>query len=456
MTASVRGDSRWLFGPLPDLLLGCGLLYAILFIASNIAGAELRRAQPALLFPIAVLLLSMPHYGATLVRVYEQRESRRAYALFSLWATLGVASLFVWGAHSTAVSAVMLTVYLTWSPWHYTGQNYGLAVMFLRRRGVPLEPRAKRLLHATFVLSYALTFVVMHARGGGSVDRPLAPAIVDFGFLPLGLPAALLAWLVPGLLLAYAASLAGAARLLLREARAIELLPTALLVLTQALWFSIPFAVRFLSADTGVDAIDWRHREHYLYWIVLGHAVQYLWVTAYYARRTPQWGGALRYGAKVLSAGVALWTLPVVLFAPSRLGELSYHTGLGLLLASAVNIHHFILDGAIWKLRSFRIARVLIRDEREPPEPTATDGARGRIWRGAVWGTAAAGLLVAGLVLYEEGVAYPRAMKRRDFAAAHASLDRLGWYGRGNFILRMQTPRPPFRDQAGEAASQRR
>ena len=69
-------------------------------------------------------------------------------------------------------------------------------------------------------------------------------------------------------------------------------------------------------------------------------------------------------------------------------------------------------------------------------------GARGRIGRGLVWGAAASGLLVAAWVLYEEGVAYPRAMQRRDFAAAHASLDRLEWFGRGNFVLRMQTPRP--------------
>jgi hypothetical protein len=100
-----------------------------------------------------VLLAGTPHYGATLVRVYEKRRDRRAYVVFSLWATLAVIALFVvslwWGAAAT----FFVTLYLTWSPWHYTGQNYGLAVMFLRRGGVDLEPGLKRWIYASFLLS---------------------------------------------------------------------------------------------------------------------------------------------------------------------------------------------------------------------------------------------------------------------------------------------------------------
>ena len=134
--AAVRPPpSPWLFGPWSDLLFGCGALYALLFGAFCLAGAELRTLQPGLLFPLFVLALGTPHYGATLLRVYEKRRDRRAYVVFSLWATLAVAALFVvsvwWGPAAT----FFVTLYLSWSPWHYTGQNYGLAVMFLRIRG---------------------------------------------------------------------------------------------------------------------------------------------------------------------------------------------------------------------------------------------------------------------------------------------------------------------------------
>ena len=88
-------------------------------------------------------------------------------------------------------------VYLTWSPWHYTGQNYGLAVMFLRRRDVTITPTAKRLFHASFLFSFLLTLLVVHGDSlSGAVYAPNAPAsgVKDFSnafrFIPLGIPLA--------------------------------------------------------------------------------------------------------------------------------------------------------------------------------------------------------------------------------------------------------------------------
>ena len=60
-----------------------------------------------------------------------------------------------------------------------------------------------------------------------------------------------------------------------------------------------------------------------------------------------------------------------------------------MLVAAMVNIHHFMIDGAIWKLRDGRVARALIR--REAPGPDAI-GAPRRRWlapillgAGALW-----------------------------------------------------------------------
>ena len=97
MAAPAQSQQRiaWLFGPWPDLLFGCGLLYALTFGLFLVSGSEIRSAQPSLIFPLLIFGISMPHYGATLLRVYERRRDRRAYALFSVWATLGLAALFV-------------------------------------------------------------------------------------------------------------------------------------------------------------------------------------------------------------------------------------------------------------------------------------------------------------------------------------------------------------------------
>ena len=110
-----------------------------------------------------------------------------------------------------------------------------------------------------------------------------------------------------------------------------------------------------------MDALDPNWRTHYFVWIALAHAAQYLWVTSYFAKKTGGYGTGAAWYAKVMASGAAIWTFPVLACGPLVGGPLSLDMGLAALVSAAVNIHHFILDGAIWKLRG-RIANLLIRN----------------------------------------------------------------------------------------------
>jgi hypothetical protein len=434
--ARTASSARWLFGPVPDLFLGCGLLYLALFAAFVAAGAEIRSLQAHWVFPALILLFSGPHYGATLVRVYEQRAERQRYAIFSVYATVLVAAAFVAGLYDAIVASWLLTVYLTWSPWHYTGQNYGIGVMFLRRRGINVTPGIKGWLYASFVLSYALTFLMIH---GGSGEATVVPATgSDVRFLPLGFPRALANPVLLALGAAYLVSFGGFARLLLRQASWRDAGPTAALMLTQALWFPVPLGFQHLSWAANVEPLSLGLRGHYALWVVLGHAVQYLWVTTYYARASAEWRGYLPYFGKVLATGTAVWTLPYVVFGPDALGPLSTDAGLLLLVTSAINIHHFILDGAIWKLRHMRIANVLLRPS-EAASAAAGVGERPQAsWtRRLVWHTAIACLGIGVFVFWQEQFSYQSAFGRGDFGRASAVLDRLGWVGKDSATARL-------------------
>ncbi|MEN8162003.1 MAG: hypothetical protein ABFS41_18180, partial [Myxococcota bacterium] len=189
-------------------MFGCGLLYTLLFGLFLAAGPELRTAMPVWMGAALLLLLGTPHYGATLVRVYEHRRDRRGYVVFSLWATLAVIGLFVAGLWSTVAGSFMVTLYLTWSPWHYTGQNYGLAVMFLRRGGVALDPGLKRWLYLSFLLSFLLVFVSMHVAHQSARDLPAGYDSLGVGFTALGIPPAVAGPLGIALALAYGVALA--------------------------------------------------------------------------------------------------------------------------------------------------------------------------------------------------------------------------------------------------------
>jgi len=424
----------WLFGAWSDLLFGCGLLYALVFGVFLVAGPQIRTAQPSLVFPVLILALGVPHYGATLLRVYERRRDRRAYVVFSVWATLAIAMLFLAGLRVPAIATFLVTLYLTWSPWHYTGQNYGIAVMFLRRGGVALDPTTKRWFHLSFVLSFGLVFLQMHTAAAQMNDLPVGYTS-DTGavFAPLGIPLAWTLRLASVVGAGYVVALAVTGLRLARRGAWRALVPASLLSASQLLWFSLPYGLVMVGLAKGLDPLDWKFRNHYFTWIAAAHFVQYLWVTAYYARHSEGWHGGARYYGKTLAAGAAPWTLPFLVLGPQALGPLSADAGLAMLVAAAVNIHHFVLDGAIWKLKG-RIAEVLIRSGADVAEPIGP--ARGFGLHQVVWAVCGLALAVQVQKLADEEV-YLRRLASGDLAAARAANDRLSRTGMDRGSVRL-------------------
>jgi len=440
---SPGSQNRWLFGPLPDLFLGTGLLYLVFASGLLAWGTGVREAIPAAWIGYLVLIVSGSHYGGTLLRVYEHETERRAYRLFTVYGTAIMLIVLVGALYSPIAGSLLITLYLTWSPWHYTGQNYGLAVMFLRRRGVEITPVTKRLLHASFVFSFLSVLITMHFEGGVGPKDPLGYRSLDidkFQFISMGLPGSLRALLMPVVGLGYVASVIAALTLLLRAGGARAVAPTALLMLTQAIWFSVPYLGSHFGLAAGIPIlgeIGADSYQFYFVWVALGHAIQYLWITAYYARADQRWGGYGRYFTKVFVFGNAVWAAPVVLLGPDLLGRPDYGFGLAMCVAAAVNLHHFMLDGAIWKLRNPKLAAVLLRGRTESVEkkPAARSGRWGRR---VAW-TLAGLFCLARVVPYVElDRRFPSALQRSEFATAESILDRAAFYGRDSAVLRLQ------------------
>jgi hypothetical protein len=429
-----------------DLLLGAGLAYLasvpLLFL---FAGSSAARDWPADVAWVIAILINGPHYGATLLRVYEQREERRRYAIFAVWATLALLLAFCVGVYRALVGSLLVTVYFTWSPWHFAGQNYGVALMFLRRSGVAVAPRTKRLLQTSFVLSFALTVLALNAAGSTSLQAPTRSGrYEDLELLRLGIPPALGIPLLLGCGAAYLLSLIGVARRLLREATARQLLPVASLVACQALWFAVP------SVLDATHAWSSRTLAFAAIWISAAHSLQYLWVTFHYAR---QGDGRTRLGPylwKATLAGNAAIVIPGVLFAPGLLGDrLTWDGGLSALVFAVVNLHHFVLDGAVWKLRDGRVARLLLRTDAAAPSPAAAVARPGRRrLAAALWA-------LCGLCLAVEVTELTRrqAQEWGAWSLADTLLDGLAWVGRDHAPARIRFGRSLL--EAGEPARAR-
>ena len=432
MTAAAPPNpaSRWLYGPWRDLLFGCGLWYVAALGALAFIGPTLRAHQGPLIVSFASLLVLTPHYGATLLRVYEQRDDRRAYALFAVHATALLVALFAVAVHVPIVAAAVFTLYITWSPWHYSGQNFGVAAMLLRRRGVALDGTPRRWLHATFVLSYALTLLALHTGARATDVAPVAGgANAPVRFLSLDLDPRLGEPLFVATAVAYVVAIAVAIGALLRRARLADIVPALALIATQALWFSVPLALRRFGVRTGFEPWESGDGAYYFLWIATAHGLQYLWVTAYYAgvgRGTAKTDG-WRYFGKVLLAGALVWTLPAVVFAPGLFGRLPYDGGLAVLVASIVNLHHFVLDGAVWKLRDGRVARILLRPRGEPEPAGAARSSRLAV---AVWALGLGCLVLLVGSELQTDVGLRRAQASGDLDAMESGLERLRAVGR--------------------------
>jgi hypothetical protein len=435
MTTAAPAANRWLWGPVPDLVLGCGLGYMAVFAALVLGGPEIRAVVPLGLLPLVSVFCGTPHYGATLLRVYEQRSERRAYAVFTVYLTAVVWAGFVAGLYHVAIGSFLLSLYLTWSPWHYTGQNYGVALLFLRRRGVEVTPEVKRLIWLSFVLSYFLTFLAIHGVAHSADYAPLDYAGALYHNVRLGIPSPWWERVFGVLGVAYLGVLTAAGRLLLARARPRDLVPSALVAGTQFLWFSLPPLGRELGLLRGVDPFKPDLASFVFIWVAAGHALQYLWVTSYYAGKRTR-GERWAYYTKCVFAGSAIWSLPVIAYVAwrgavgQRLGGVASGEEAGVLLAAIVNIHHFMLDGAIWKLRDGRVARALIRRDLGIAPSAALDAPR-RHWlepvllgAGALWTFST----IASVV--EHNRVFSPALARGDLVAAEASLDRLSWIRR--------------------------
>ena len=411
-----RVEGPWLYGPRSDLLLGAGAAYLLSIPLLVWLGSRFSLADWPLEATLALgLLISTPHYGATLLRVYERPEDRRRYRLFAVHVSLVLAALFVAGLYVHALGSFLVTLYFAWSPWHFAGQNYGLSLMFLRRRGVAVPQTAKRALYSAYLMSFAIPLLAFQARSGATFAPEFLADGRGYDVLSLGIPRWLAGRLALLLLAGFVGGLAAAAVWLVRGgARLSDLLAPLLLAATQSLWFVLPALLATHSRP--LDGLAFT-----AVWVSIAHSVQYLWVTSYYAKQSGAAPRLAPYLWKALLAGVLIGEIPALLFSPRLLGPLSWSGGLAILLFAVINLHHFVLDGAVWKLRDGRVARLLLRSA-----PADSIAVARRPWVPAsVFALGALCLVVPVIELWDA-----HAVRSRDAARLEGAAERLALIGR--------------------------
>jgi hypothetical protein len=312
-------------------------------------------------------------------------------------------------------------------PWHFTGQNYGISLIFLRRAGVDVSPSLKRFIYAAFTIPFVLWILALHSDVPGTAEyAPLGTGGTVYEFHSVGIPSAIQAPAVWLAAVVYLWVIGECVLGMRRRASLSVCLPTLALMFTQSLWFALPILVHFFAIVEPIGPLAPGSAAYTFVWISLLHAAQYLWITTYYVRRERPGTRTLPYLTKSLLAGSALYGFPILLLAPGVAGRLPYDSGLFLMVAGALNLHHVMMDGVIWKLRNTRIASILIGGSDVQP----AEAGRPNPWFGRlVWasGAVVVVLTVAGTLEAEYGVG--RALAASDVDRLAVAANRLKWMG---------------------------
>jgi hypothetical protein len=280
------------------------------------------------------LFVNFPHFSATVYRLYQSSEHTRQFPV-TAWGLpfIMFGAVFACFWQPEAVAPYFLLLFFFWSPYHYSGQTVGITMVYARRCGFPIG-RRERLALSTFVFA-AFLYGATHMQENGLTD-----------FYGMSVPIlAFPAWMGPAaqaVMCAGALAFAGFAVAWCRAQR--RLLPPIVL---------LPAVAHFIWFVPGASL------KSFLIVIPLFHSLQYLLIAlvvqlklridADGAERS--WRRvrveALRWGARNMTGGVLLFIGLPLCFAWLPLPFLT----IAGIMAAAVNVHHFFVDGVIWKLR---------------------------------------------------------------------------------------------------------
>jgi tetratricopeptide (TPR) repeat protein len=359
--------SPWIYRPWLDLLVGCGAWSAPLLLLGFYSAQSYSRAW-VFAFYFLALFFNYPHFMATVYRAYHTHSEFAKYRIFTVHVAVLLALAGVLAHLWYALVPWIFTLYICWSPWHYTGQNFGLLMMFARRAGISPTPAERRALHLAFLASYLLLMLSFHTGASGD------PLVIS-----LGLPEKFTLPARGVLALFFVVSSGWALVSLARRSSLRAIIAPFALATTQFLWFLLPAAIQLAS---GREIAQTRYSSGIL---AVLHSTQYLWITSYYQKREARAAGDTRwkfsrYLVTLIAGGIALfipgpWIVSRVFHADFAASFLTF--------TALVNIHHFILDGALWKLRDSRISALLLDTRTKMPATGA--GAQNNFVTAARW-----------------------------------------------------------------------
>ena len=308
------------------------------------------------IYKLSALLLwvgNWPHFSATSFRFYRSRENVKEFPLTAFVVPALLIAITVSCLHSPgALAPAFLKFYLIWSPYHFSGQSVGISLIYARRAGFEIA-RWQRWCLSSFIFG---TFLYQTALAETDRAERLFYAIRFYGMgLPSWVPE-VLKWLM---IAGGVGFLGGVAFWCWKNKKMVP--PIILLpAVTQFVWFVLGGRVRAFN-----EFVPFFHSVQYLMIAWAMQLKEKMDEESIAPSKRYVFGESLRWGVANVLGGIFLfWILPR--FGEKMGYDLSFATPV---IIAAVQIHHFFVDGVIWKLRNPRVHQPLLVNLRELVQP---------------------------------------------------------------------------------------
>ena len=126
--------------PAFDMLVIGGLLTLPIALWAALAGQS-ASAFIGVTFPVIALVCNQAHFAASTVRLYTKPRTYEELPFLTMGfplVTIAVATAFV--AFADRIGNQLYLLYLTWSPYHYAAQTFGLGPNHPARHGAFAQP----------------------------------------------------------------------------------------------------------------------------------------------------------------------------------------------------------------------------------------------------------------------------------------------------------------------------
>lgn len=332
----------WMTGGASIVVMGALLAYVALHGASSVSD------KAALLSNIIIFqaMINWPHFIGAYGLLYRPSANIQKYPLAAIYVPLAlvlVVVLSVVTGNNTTWSNVSVNqdiAYLFWLAaafylaWHYTGQAWGMIATFSRLSNLLLSAGER------FVIRIGLRLLLIWHVVWGAQDLPVHWLVGMHPYLPQ---------LMQLMNVSCSAAFVAGIVVWIRARKRTGALPDARILASWGAIYSWYLVLFFMPE--AYPLVQLSHALQYLAFPLRVELNRKAGTDVRDVAKSAVWSAV--YYVVLILAGL------VVFYLPEAVSNVSQQYTFALMIASAVSIHHYFVDGCIWKIGNTDVRRVL-------------------------------------------------------------------------------------------------